>query len=121
MDPLVILRPAPSNLDYHIMIKQKVNEPRQFALQLAIEDENMEIFLAIYQHFFQTFKIQDLCEIAQMLVGQRGECKWIKGFEAFLKSSLTKNVFRHFRPEEKELFVAETIIEPIFQAQKGNN
>ena len=55
-----------------------------------------------------------------MLVGQRGECKWIKGFEVFLKSSLTKNVFRHFRPEEKELFVAETIIEPIFQAQKGN-
>ena len=67
-DPLAILRPAPSNLDYHIMVRQKTNAPRQFALQMSIEGKNLDIFMNIYQSFFQTFKFSDFCEIASIFV-----------------------------------------------------
>jgi hypothetical protein len=39
--------------------------------------------------------------------------------QAFLKSAVTKRLFIHLRPEDRELFIATSLMEPIVQALKS--
>jgi len=42
---------------------------------------------------------------------------WQEGMKFFLKSSAARSIFVHLRPEDKELFLADALIEPILSAQ----
>ena len=78
------------------------------------------MFALILDRFRQSFTCSDLCEIAEMLIGcTDGESgsHWQEGMKFFLKSSAARSIFVHLRPEDKELFLADALIEPILSAQ----
>jgi hypothetical protein len=79
------------------------------------------IFKYIIETFEQSFNCVDACEISQLLIGDPGQeqcCRWKEGLTFFLQSNVCKRLFIHFRPEDKELFISQSLIEPVLHVLK---
>ena len=90
-------------------------------IQMAIEHQNLLIFKYIIETFEQSFTCVDLCEISQLLIGEAGQeqcCRWKEGLTFFLQSTLCKRLFIHLRPEDKEIFISQSLIEPVLHVLK---
>jgi len=61
-----------------------------------------------------------MCEISQMLIEYSYSKSWLEGIEFFLNSKVTKQIFVHLRPEDKELFLAESLVELILAQEEEN-
>ena len=104
IDPMAILAPPNSNQEFHI--KDGRHNRKQLAIELAVKNKNLKVVELIFDKFQQTFNNESLCEIAKTIG------LWDEGMKLFLKSDVTKQLFSHFRPEDKELFV-QACVEPM--------
>lgn len=67
--------------------------------------------------FAQSLNCNDLCQLSLTLVGEEEDsfnnCEWLEGIQSLLLSNFAKILFEHLRPEDKEMFIATSLIEPI--------
>lgn len=61
----------------------------------------------------------DLCAISKHIIGEKSTFEyWEEGIWYLLQSTFAKQIFKHMRPEDKEMFISEYLIEPILEIMK---
>jgi hypothetical protein len=125
VDPMAIQRPPLNNQEYHIMSKYEAGAKQEktqfFAFELVAKNRNVALLMVLLETFRQCFSFKDVCDIANLVLGEPetdAHCEWAEGVKEFLRSSTVRSVFTHLRPEEKEEFMVDTLVDPLFRASK---